>query len=102
MSLVNEEHWKFWLGDMPMPEGATFEMMWAARDVIDNISDIEYALEMIQEYSAIEKDWQPRWVYVQKQRHLGGKHEEEYQNVKKIIQAIKEIIEFHRERLQHG
>ena len=47
MSLVSHDRWSFWLGDMPMPDGATDEMMWAAYEALNTIQCQEEAIQGI-------------------------------------------------------
>lgn len=61
MSLVTPVHWEFWMGDKPMPEGCTREMMFAMYDAIKKIEDRDYALEQVKFYEGLFREWLPRY-----------------------------------------
>jgi len=97
-SLVTPEYWKMWLGDMPMPEDATTDMMWAAHDAMQEFEARDEDIRMINWYEESKKHyvkkrefWLPRTNepdYVDKLRI--------YDN---ILEQIDEGIEFLREQL---
>jgi len=84
MSLVTPEHWKEVLGDMPMPEGATPEMMWAAIDAISEMNEIDETLQNIALYQGMRDDWI--------KRHDGSTEGE-------AVRLYNEIIDFYRGKL---
>lgn len=49
-SLVTQEYWTDMLGDMPMPEGATPEMVWAAIEAMQQLDEIDEALKNVKTY----------------------------------------------------
>ena len=100
-SLVTKEHWEFWLGNMPMPEGATTEMMWAARDALDKIEDREEDLKMITWYRESQE------AYLEKRKFWVANKKDEPDYAEKlalydsILGTIQEGIDFLMERLNN-
>lgn len=92
MSLAEEDSWGFWLGDMPMPEGATREMMWAAVDALAEIEKKEDAAEGIAFHS------KSLTHYEQRLAELKAKGEPT-ETVENIIEITEEILNTYREWL---
>lgn len=94
MSQVPPERWARWLGEMPMPEGATEEMMWAAFDAVQQMERQEEAITGIAFFTEfLEKNEKRLWEAEQ----FGDT--EACETLKSIIKTTKEIIETYRNRL---
>lgn len=84
MTLVKEEHWKYYLGDMPMPPDATVEMMWAAIEAIEKMDEVEKTLKEIETFTKMRDD------YIYYNKNAEGSDAVKWYN---------EIIDFYREKL---
>ena len=98
-SPVTPDHWRERLGDMPMPENATAEMMWAAEDAVYDMDSIEQTLKDIKEFENIWRIWLPRYRAANEQKHLNEAHRKEFENIEDIMRSLKTIIELYRKQL---
>ena len=86
-----------WLGDMPMPEGATSEMMWAAYEEIQKIESRDYAVEQLAWYEGMWRKLLKR--YKELEANDDDESREKLVHVKESIKLVKEGIEMFREEL---
>lgn len=96
--LVTEEHWKDWLGDMPMPEGATSDMMYAAYDALKEIEDREEDLKMLQWYQESKINYEKKIEFWKTKTNEPDYHTK-LATLENIMKLIDEGIELLRERL---
>lgn len=99
MSLVSEERWKGWMGDMPMPEGCTSEMMWVMYDTIKRIEDKEYAAEQIEFYESLWRKNIRAYTLLEKHKDEDEVFMIDYKNMLEVMKLIKEGIVFYRKWL---
>lgn len=92
---ITEDYWRLWCGDMPMPEGADWEMMMAAYEAIsemerrdDAVKDIAFFSEMLERDEKRLKEAE-EWGDI-----------EQAETFRSIIKTTKEIINTCRSRLQ--
>lgn len=57
MTIVTEPLWRFWMGDMPMPEDCEHETMHVMYESIKKIDDREYAARQVKWY---QEEWRKR------------------------------------------
>lgn len=98
-SPVTPEHWSFWLGEMPMPEGATHAEMMAAYDAIKKIEDRDWDVEQLKWYEDSWRYYLPRFQAAEKHKDEHPDMLEKYKTLESIMKLIKEGIEMFRERL---
>lgn len=55
--IVTQEYWESWLGDMPKPEDATVDMMWAAYEAVKKFEDEEEDVKMIAWYTESKEEY---------------------------------------------
>lgn len=101
MSLVSPLLWKLWMGDRPMPQNCTFEMMGVMYDAIKSIEDREYAAEQVKFYERLFRQWLPEYKHLQETYSLSDNvlMPEEWETIKKIMKLLKEQILYWREEL---
>lgn len=98
-SYVTEDHWREYLGDNPMPEDATAEMLWAAQDALEEMEDRDNLLKRITFY---ENEWRKEiklYRTAREERGIGTEYEQKYQKIETKLKSLKEIIELYRELL---
>lgn len=98
-SPVTPYHWSMWLGDMPMPEGATFDEMMAAYDAVKKIEDKDYAVEQLKWYEDSWRRYLPRYEAAKAVKDEGDEFLEKFNTLESIMKLIKEGIEMMRERI---
>lgn len=92
---ITPEYWSIWCGDMPMPEGATYDMMMAAYDAIKAMERQEEAIEGIATFSDyLERDK----ARLKEAKEWGDV--DKYEVLENIIKTEKSIIETYRSWLQ--
>ena len=100
MSLVSAERWRFWLGDMPMPEDCTNEEMWAAYDAVYAMESREYASEQIKWYESLWRKNKPKYDEALKHKDSGDeKLTEKLIVLSQTMKLIKDGIQYWREEL---
>jgi len=87
-----------WLGDMPMPEGATVDMMWAAYDALQEIEDRDEAIRMIAWYEDSKSKWEREYEYWKDKKDL-PQYASKMKHIPEILKLIDEGIELYREKL---
>jgi predicted RNA binding protein with dsRBD fold (UPF0201 family) len=92
---VTPYQWAMWLGDMPMPEGATRDMMMAAVEAIDEMERRDEAIEGITTFSEFLKRDKQRLKEAEEWQDT-----EKMETLKSIIKTEKEIINTYRSWLQ--
>lgn len=97
--LVSPYRWRFWMGDMPMPEGCTNEQMWAMYDAVQKIEYREYAAGQFTFYQQLKEKWKALCDHAKKYRDTHPNFEEDYQRRKPIVDLIDEQIKFWRGEL---
>jgi hypothetical protein len=80
--------WEFWLKDMPMPEDATYEIMWSMVDALELMNYRDYAAEQIKWYENLWLKYIPRY-----------KADPDNENLIDIMKMIKNGILMWREEL---
>lgn len=78
--------WSIWLGEMPMPDGATHEMMDAAIGAMNELERKEEAAEGIMYHSKSLEHYENRLQEVQSKG-------EDTKTLESIVKTTKEIIE---------
>lgn len=96
---LTQEEWSAWLGDMPMPEGATMDMMWAARAALAQMKGVDDAVEGLAQFQEIKAKWMPRYEETKRDRYKNKEGEAAYRTLCSIMKSIDEIIEFYRENI---
>lgn len=96
--LVTKEHWQDWLGDMPMPEGATAEMMYAAYDALKEIEQREEDLKTLEWYQESREHYVKKIEFWKTKTNEPDYHEK-LATLENILRLIDEGIELMRERL---
>lgn len=84
MTVLKQEHWSYYLGDMPMPPDATVEMMWAAYDAMEQMKEVDDTLKEIELFTKMRDD------YINYHENADGSDAVKWYN---------EIIEFYTEKL---
>ena len=84
MSALREEHWRYYLGEMPMPPDATVEMMWAAYDAMQQMEEVDYVLKEIETFTNMRDDYLSY--------HTNAEQSD-------AVKWYNEIIDFYREKL---
>ncbi len=93
MSEVSEFIWRLWLGDMPMPEGATREMMEAAIEAVERIDRQDEAVEGLEYHTKSLAHYEER---LKEARSKG----EDTKTLESIVKTTNEIIETYRSWLE--
>lgn len=103
-SYVTEDHWRERVGQFPMPEGATAEMLWAAEDALRDMSELDEAVKGMGEIQEIRDKWAVRLENARIQvevinRDADWGDREKYDRLKTLVDSLDEIIEIYKERL---
>lgn len=99
MSLVKPELWKFWMGDMPMPEDCTHEQMRVMYDAINEIERRESTVEQIAFWEGMWRKEITRYKEAEKHKDESPEAAQRYENCKAIMKIIKDSILTHRKEL---
>ena len=95
---ASEERWKSLLGNVPMPEGATNEMMWAARDAIEEMDEREEVVAMMKIHEESKKHYEELCDFWE-----GKKGDPQYTEkitiYRTALRLVEETLELYRERL---
>jgi hypothetical protein len=95
---VSKEEWRLWFGDMPYPEGATHEMLIAARDALETIEEKEEDLRLLQWWQKQKKDYEVK-IADWKTRTNEPNYYERLRVLEENLKLIDEGIEVMLERL---
>lgn len=95
---VSKEEWSLWFGDMPYPEGATHDMLMAARDALEAIEEKEEDLRLLQWWQKQKEDYEEK-IKNWKLRIGEPDYHKKLALLEENLRLIEEGIELVRERL---
>lgn len=84
------------MGEMPMPEGTTFDEMRAMYDVITKMENKEYAAEQLKWYEGLWREWKPKYDELDKVKHEDDDLMKRFEDVSATMKMIKDGIKMYR------
>lgn len=96
--LVTPDHWQLWLGDMPMPEDATLEMMYAAYDAMTEFENKDEDFKMLAWHQESKEVYTKRREFWVKRTHEPD-YAEKLETYDSILNLIDEGIQLLTERI---